>query len=147
MTFANPLKKYFRETAWDTIRVRSRSVGIDQIDLDLYGEGAETNLDRHVHRLLSPCMDYNYQITENQLERCGTLYPIGCKKLFERFEDRFPDCQCTCAFKLPKMYPSPVCHAIMADPRCYIPPAKREALGHFRPGPAKTRTKRVSIFW
>lgn len=94
---------------------------------------------KHIHRILSGCMDYNYSITEKELERCAGLYPIGCKKLFERFEDNYPNCKCSCTFDLPKMYPSPVCHAIKVKPGCYMPPKTEEKLGHFKQGSAKMR--------
>jgi len=46
---------------------------------------------------------------------------------------------------MPKMYPSPVCHAIKAKPGCYIPPKAEEKLGHFRPVSAKVRINELVV--
>lgn len=87
---------------------------------------------KYLHEVLSNCMDYNYDTTQKHLSKHDRLYPIGCKKLKDRFADSFPDCHCACHFTLPKMYPSPVCHAIMVDGKCYKPPKKQEQAGGFK---------------
>ena len=100
---------------------------------------------KHIHRILSHCMDYNYKVTAQNCEKASGLYPLGCKKLMERFEDQFPECNCGCVFDLPKMYPSPVCHAIKMKSNCYVPPDKKEKLGHFKTGSPKGRINELIV--
>jgi hypothetical protein len=93
---------------------------------------------KFIHSLLGHCMDYDYNITERFLNKCDGLYPIGCKKLHDRFEDKIK-CDCTCSINIPKMYPSPVCHAMKVMPGCFKLPKRDESMGHFKTKAAKPR--------
>jgi len=98
---------------------------------------------KYIHRVLSKCIDYDYRITEHEVERGAGLHPIGCRKMFTRFEGLYPDAPCSCVFPAERMYPSPVCHALAVNPTCYVQPPAEEKLGHLRVASEKTRMEEL----
>lgn len=94
--------------------------------------------DNYIHKVLSYCTDYNYDITQNYIKKCRVEVPLGCKKLCERFPDICDKKLCTCNFSNERLYPTPVIHALRNNPGCYNPDAAKElSKGHFKGGTGK----------
>jgi len=90
-----------------------------------------------IHSTMRQCINYSFEVTQNHIDRCNLPYPIGCKKLSDRFEDTCSKSGCTCNFSNAGMYPSPVIHAVRVQPHCFSLPRQVERTGHFKQAPVK----------
>ena len=90
-----------------------------------------------IHGTVRHCINYSFEVTQNHIDRCNLPYPIGCKKLSDRFEDTCGKNGCTCNFTNASMYPSPVIHAVRVRPNCFSLPKQEERVGHFKQAPVK----------
>jgi len=90
-----------------------------------------------IHSTMRQCINYSFEVTQNHIDRCNLPYPIGCKKLSDRFEDIYGKSGCTCNFSNASMYPSPVIHAVRVRPQCFSLPRQEERTGHFKQAPVK----------
>jgi len=90
-----------------------------------------------IHSIMRQCINYSFEVTQNYIDRCNLPYPIGCKKLSDRFEDTCGKNGCTCNFTNASMYPSPVIHAVRVLPNCFSLPKQEERTGHFKQAPVK----------
>lgn len=94
---------------------------------------------RYLHKILSNCIDYNYNITQGYINRCGIKLPIGCKKVCDAFEGVCDKSHCSkCNFKNEKIYPTPLIHALRQKSDCFKMPDKAENIGHFKKLPIKS---------
>lgn len=67
---------------------------------------------RFLHRVISYCVNYDYEYTERQIRRMKS-YPISCARVRDKHEDIATAIGCNCNLKIPpKGYPSPVLHAL-----------------------------------
>lgn len=70
---------------------------------------------RLLHQTIAYCLNYDYQFTQQQIERRKTS-PISCAKIMEYFPELAETLPCKCTFRLPpRSYPSPVLYLLEAE--------------------------------
>jgi hypothetical protein len=93
----------------------------------------------YLHRVFGFCIDYDYAVTQKHIDGCNCGFPVGCKKIMERFDGVFEKSKCHCDFRNAGMYPSPVVHAKRILPDCCKLPEREEKIGHFKRTSAQER--------
>lgn len=92
---------------------------------------------KYIHDIMSGCINYDYAITQKFIDGCNGNYPIGCKKIMERFEGVYDNSKCHCSFHNENMYPSPVIHAKRVAPNCFKATTMDEKIGHPKQVPTR----------
>ena len=68
-----------------------------------------------LHKVISYCINYDYQYTQHQIER-RKENPMSCAKIMENFPELAETLPCNCKFNLPlRSYPSPVLYLIESE--------------------------------
>jgi len=68
-----------------------------------------------LHKVISYCINYDYQYTQKQIERRKES-PMSCAKIMENFPELAEALGCGCKFKLPpRSYPSPVLYLLESE--------------------------------
>jgi retron-type reverse transcriptase len=93
----------------------------------------------YMHHVMGFCIDYDYAVTQKYIDACTCDFPIGCKKITERFDGVIDKSKCNCNFHNADMYPSPVIHAKRISPDCYKMPKRNDRIGHFKNASAQER--------
>lgn len=70
---------------------------------------------RVLHKVISYCINYDYQYTQKQIERRKDS-PISCARIMENFPELAETLPCECKFHLPpRSYPSPVLYLLESE--------------------------------
>jgi len=70
---------------------------------------------RFLHKVISYCINYDYNYTQRQIERRKES-PISCARIMENFQELAETLPCNCKFDLPpRSYPSPVLYLLEAE--------------------------------
>ena len=93
--------------------------------------------EKYLHKILSYCMDYSYNITQGYINNCNLKKPVGCRKICDSFEEVCNKSKCKCNFSQEKIYPTPVIHAIRQKKDCFVLKDEEKNIGHFKKLPPK----------
>ena len=70
---------------------------------------------RLLHKIISYCINYDYQYTQRQIDRRKES-PISCARIMEHFPELAETLPCDCKFDLPpRSYPSPVLYLLKSE--------------------------------
>jgi len=70
---------------------------------------------RLLHKVISHCINYDFNFTQHQIER-RKENPMSCMKIMENFPELAETLPCNCKFDLPpRGYPSPVLYLLEAE--------------------------------